>query len=71
VQGAYVNLTADSGLLTTSHAPVEALLAALPAQPLSSAADPEPWAAMLERANEAIVVPTQVRCRMNRCGCQS
>ena len=62
MQGSYVNMTADSGLLTTAQPHIEALLSSLPRSVDASVAAAEPWTTTLERANEAIVVPTQVRC---------
>jgi presequence protease len=55
-----VNLTADSGLLTSSQSHMEEFLTSLPTTPPPSTAAPAPWATTLPRANEAIVVPTQV-----------
>lgn len=59
VQGSYVNMTADSELLSSARPHVEALLGALPAAPTGAAA--EAWATTLPKVNEAILVPTQVR----------
>jgi len=55
--GALVNLTADGATLSAARAPVDELLAALPAAALPRAQ----WdAPLLPRANEALTVPTQV-----------
>jgi presequence protease len=60
VQGAYINLTADSDLLGVARPYADALLAELPDKPPKSLVGGDPWSQMLPRANEAILVPTQV-----------
>ena len=66
MQGAYVNLTADSALLQSAQPHLEELLSSLPRTPQSGAADSAPWDTLLPRANEALLVPTQV-CPVSFC----
>jgi hypothetical protein len=56
--GTIVNLTGDARALSAATEHVEDLLGALPSSSGSSA---QAWSGVLPRANEALVVPTQVR----------
>lgn len=70
--GTIVNLTGDERALSAAAEHVEDLLGALPS---SSGSSSEAWSGVLPRANEALVVPTQVRGggrragRGSGCGC--
>ena len=60
LQGSYVNLTADSALLTACEPHLDSLLGAISARASTAPLATASWAQTLPRTNEALLVPTQV-----------
>ena len=60
LQGSYVNLTADSALLTACEPHLDSLLGAISARASTAPVATDSWASTLPRCNEALLVPTQV-----------
>ena len=57
-RGALINVTGDATALSAAAPHISGFLSALPAE----AGAPSDWRSVLPRQNEALVVPTQVRC---------
>jgi Zn-dependent M16 (insulinase) family peptidase len=60
VQGAYVNLTADDSLLTTSATHVDDFLSSIASSSSAIPSALNTWSNTLAATNEALLVPTQV-----------
>lgn len=60
MQGSYVNLTADSGLLKATEPHLNELTQAIQERQTGEPIATDSWAQALDRVNEALLVPTQV-----------